>query len=56
LNYDLGKGPVTVTDKAFPWDFTLPLDASIGGLSFAISGLLPNGKTHTGKPHHLSEH
>jgi hypothetical protein len=56
LTYDLGKGPVTETDKSFPWEFTLPLDASFSDLSFTISALLPNGKTHTGKPHQLSKH
>lgn len=55
LNYDLGKGPVTLTDKAFPWEFTLPLDASASSVSFAISGLLPNGKTLAGKTQQLSK-
>jgi len=55
LSYDLGKGPVTVTDKVFPWEFTLPLDASVSGLSFTISGLETNGKTFTGKTQKLSK-
>lgn len=55
LTYNLGKGPVTLTDMAFPWEFTLSLDASVGSLSFAISGLMPNGETRTGITHQLSE-
>ena len=56
LIHDLGKGPVTVTDQAFPWEFTVPLEASVSNMSFSISALLKDGKTHTGKIHQLSKH
>ena len=55
LTYDHGQGPVTLTDKTFPWEFTLPLDASVSRLSFTISALSKDGKTHTGNPHQLSK-
>jgi hypothetical protein len=55
LVHDFGKGPVKVTDRAFPWEFTVPLDASVSSMSFSISALLVDGRTHTGKAHQLSK-
>lgn len=55
LSYDLGKGPVTLSDKAFPWEFTLPLDATVTKLSFSISGLLESGQIRSGKAQQLSK-
>ena len=55
LNYNLGKGMETLTDKAFPWEFTLPLDATVEKLEFCISGVNKQGQTITGKTYQLSK-
>jgi hypothetical protein len=55
LSYDLGKGPEILTDKTFPWEFTLPLEASVNKLSFSISGLPENGQIRSGKAQQLSK-
>ena len=55
LVHDIGKIPVTLTDKAFPWEFTVPLDSSVSTMTFSVSALSADGRTHTGKPHQLSK-
>lgn len=55
LVYDAGEGPVTLTDKAFPWEFTVPLDESVSTMTFSIAALSGDGRTHTGRTHQLSK-
>lgn len=54
LTYDLGKGEETITDEEFPWEFTLPLDASVSELRFSISGVDKEGQTKSGNSYQLS--
>ncbi|MFK7910041.1 MAG: hypothetical protein AB8F34_05495 [Akkermansiaceae bacterium] len=55
LTYDMGQGKVTKIDKNFPWEFTLPLDASVNRLSFSLSGLKKEGQFQSSKTYQLSK-
>jgi hypothetical protein len=55
ISYDLGKGQETITDKEFPWEFTLSLDAAVNQVSFSISGTDKKGQIQTSKTHQLSK-
>jgi len=54
LVYDIGKGPVTISDTAFPWEFTVPLDENADRFAFRISGTTPDGKPVRSKQYVLS--
>ena len=53
LIYDLGKGPVTISDTTFPWEFTVPLKANTDRFSFKISGTTPDGELVASKQYVL---
>jgi len=43
LAYDVGKGAVTISDTAFPWEFTVSLDGKADRFTFTITGTTPEG-------------
>ena len=55
LEYDTGAGVKTEVDKEFPWEFTLPLDASARRISFSISGKSQDGSIQESKKFQLSK-
>jgi hypothetical protein len=55
LTYDIGNGQVTIVDKSFPWEFTIPLEAETTQLDFKVSGLAETDKRTETAVYHLSK-
>lgn len=55
LSYDAGKGSNTVSDKKFPFEFTIPLSQSTETFSFRFTGILKDGSETQFEPYQLSK-
>jgi hypothetical protein len=49
LRYSTDTGSGELTDDAFPWEFTLPLDPSVKRFSWSIEGVGADGRTTRSK-------
>ncbi len=54
LLYDCGSGTQRLSDDAFPWEFTVPIDAGVEQFTFRIAGITPGGRRELSEPYVLS--
>jgi len=54
LLYDCGGGTQRLSDDAFPWEFTVPIDAGVEQFTFRIAGITPGGRRELSEPYVLS--